>query len=384
MPCENHHVLTPSLPLDRIFGPGTLYSNRPSDHRSRWLLQDLFVREALSAALLSVAGTMPMLCARRAVTPLARRLMERAGLTLESPIHTYESAADFPRVLQGLSRQYRIVVTHILAPDELPSSAYWIPPSLMSHLNDKANLAGLAGEENVPTRSIHHPGELASLAVERWPLVLKASTSDSTAGGYDVRIVENRKALEEAARFFAPIERVVVEEYLEIATSYCVSFAVDHEGRIHEVGSAEEVISPEGRHAGNWIESEHPTPRRVFELVRPMIEKARALGYVGWAGVDVALTRDGRTLVIDPNFRGVSSNMAVLLFPALRERFGVPIALRSRRWRFPNGLSGPLPRIEDAIDAGRLVPLVVCDAGPESFLYGLLVSRERGTGDPDI
>lgn len=353
--------IEPAMTLRDLTGPGHRVLLRASERRGRWLQPDRQFREASSGGVVSTCGAIPYLMSAASASPVVRRLFARAGMTFPPEVETYDDLDDYPRRLAEFVAPGRVVLQHVHDPREIAPELCWIPPALLSWLNNKASLAELVPAAAVAKRRVTTSAELSD-APPALPCVVKAATDDSTGGGLDVVLCRTAADLADAVRLFSGIEQVVIEKFLEIDRSFCLNFGVFAGGRVVYLGAAEQVCTPSGRFAGNWIEGVR-LPESVVAPARHAVERGAALGYYGFAGVDVALTEDG-PFVIDLNFRYNASTSPLLYFNALRERLG-QVVVRSKRWAVSG--DGWEDAVARAIDSGRLLPIYIHDPQSSPF-----------------
>lgn len=375
-------MLRPSLTLTDLTGPGHRLVMRASDRRGRWLPSHPVVRDGNAGGSLLVTGDMPYLTSAAVVTPRVRRIFGRAGLEIPGRIETFVDAGDYPARVLEFSEPGRLFVQHIHAPDEIPGERYWVPPQLYSFLNNKANLAEVAPASSLPDRRIVAYRSLTA-APPDLPCVIKAVTDDSTGGGLDVVVCRTPEDLREAVVRFAGLERVVIEEFLEIETSFCLHFAVYRDDRRTEyLGAVEQVCLAGGQYDGNWIDGE-AVPAEAIQAAQAAVENGARRGYYGFAGIDVAVTAE-RACVIDLNFRFNGSSSALLLREAIRAERG-DVAMRLRRW--PIGGPDWESALLRVIDDGRLIPITVYDpdAGPyrdeAPYVAAVVIGEDRADVD---
>jgi hypothetical protein len=369
-------AIEPSLTLGAVFGPGHVFSPRASHTPYGWLPRDPAVLDFLTGGQLAVAGDLPVRCSRAVCTPRVLRLLESAGLEVSAPLETYEGEADYLEGLLAPGR--RIVVQHLHPPGEIPADRYWIPPELLARLNNKANLAELAPPGHVPARRVE-PAE--AIPGAKLPVVVKAASDRSSGAGVDVVICTRPEDLAHAAAYFAGTGQVVLEELVDVVSNFCVQFAITADGRLVYLGSGEQVVDAAGRYLGNWIGPQDEVPETAVEVGWAIVERGRELGYRGIAGFDVVVTRDGRTLAIDLNFRVNGCTVGMLLHAGLAQAMGAPVA-RFRSWQAPAGVD-LFAVAAAAVERGDLVPLAAYDPEAEpqreapARLSGLLVGASR-------
>jgi hypothetical protein len=300
--------------------------------------------------------------------------MERAGVILPEDVRTFRDGADHRALLARLHAEWpgSFWVQQVHPPDEIRADRYLVPPDVLSWLNDKANLTALAGEANVPRRRLEPASWLfGDAATRELPFVAKVVTDESTGGGHGVAVCDDEAGVAEARARFHDARTLVIEERLSIERSFCLNFAVDRSGAVTYLGAAEEVVAANGRHLGNWLDDRGLPPASIAICAEAM-RGAATRGYAGFAGADVAVTRDGRAVVLDLNLRFNASTVP-LLVRATNPR---PV-IRARRWLLPGTVEEMEPQLERAIDAGELVPLSIYDGPERAFLSGLFLGDTR-------
>lgn len=372
------------MTLRDVIGPDSFLVKRASDRRCRWLLQDPLLRDSLAGPSLPILGGNPSLCSVFSVTPRVRRLMERAGVILPDHVHTFRDGAEHRALLARLHEEWpgTFCVQQVHPPDEIRADRYLVPPDVLSWLNDKSNLEALAGAADVPRRRVEPAAWLFSDAAAReLPFVAKVVTDESTGGGHAVAVCDDDAGLAAARTRFHDAQMLVVEERLSIERSFCLNFAVHLSGAVTYLGAAEEVVAPNGRHLGNWLDDRGLPPESIAACTQAM-QRAAARGYAGFAGVDLALTRDGRALLLDLNFRFNASTVPLLILDSVRATNPRPV-IRTRRWPLPGTLDELEPHLERAIDAGELIPLSIYDHPERAIVSGLFLGDTRDEVDPE-
>ena len=279
------------------------------------------------------------------------------------------------------TRSETIVLQHAYPAGALPDERLWIDPELLSDLNNKGELGRFVATDNLPDRTVadrraYFAGEPSP------PIVLKAVTRQSTGGGKGVAVCHDRAGLKDAETLFGRCEKVVAERFLDIADNPCLNFAAWPDGTITYGGFAEQDVTSEGKHRGNWIDLEARLPQAVVDAAAEPVRRAASLGYRGLAGVDVAITRDGRILVLDLNFRINASTPGLLLGPAIRDRQDDTI-LHFRRMRGDLGAERLADALTPFVNDGRIVPITMFDAdaagydGKPSIALVLIAGRSR-------
>ena len=132
-------------------------------------------------------------------------------------------------------------------------------------------------------------------------------------------------------------------------------------GDVRFLGFADQDVTAEGKHRGNWIALGSSLPKSVIEVAAQPVRRAAALGYRGIAGIDVALTPPGETYVLDLNFRVNASTPAILLAPAIAEKRGGGV-MHFRRIAGPDRADDLAAALTPHVEDGRIVPLNLFDA----------------------
>ena len=148
-------ALQPSRTFSSIYGNDFIFIARTSPNATRWLSQVEMVLDIMTATMLPILGDMPIVCAASVSTPDALGLLRDAGIQITCEIYRYFDMADYMRMLQ---KQYaegpKMVMQHVHPPSEIHPERCWIAPSILSFVNNKANLGKLVPNENIPSRNI--------------------------------------------------------------------------------------------------------------------------------------------------------------------------------------------------------------------------------------
>ena len=337
-------MIKPSWSLREILGDGVAFNPVPCFEQSTWLPPARADCDALTMAQLVLAGDTPIVCHAAAATPRTLRLLADAGHAPPRRARTYTTRAEYRAVLDSLAREgWRIAVTHAQADHVLPDDRLLVPNALLRSLNDKGELERVAP---APAARRRIPAaEFAALDVPALPCVVKVASRQSSGAGFGVRVCRTRHEFRRAQVELAPAPAVVLEEWLDIAVSWCVQFVVAPDGAVAFLGAAEQVIDADGRWWGNWIDG--IAPDTVVRLGRAAAKAGAERGYRGVVGIDVARCADGRLRVLDANFRFNGSTVALLFQDALVAR-GLPV-VRSRGFAF----DGSFEEMERAIRGAR-------------------------------
>ena len=369
-------TLTPEHSLDEIVPAGTVYAARPWSAQNPWWSSDPHAHDAPTGNMLPFAGSISCLVHCAVVGPESLALYDIARIPDLAPTISY-AGPDEP-----VDHVVRLAASgHPVLSDHTPPRAYWDsgrwlnPPSLIAHLNDKANLADLAPHDACPTRAFVPVGELHRLSrlPRSLPVVFKASTEEGNGGGFDVRICRTTEEWDDAIAFFSRkaqfLRGVVVERFERFQSTWCAIVAIGETGSSYW-GSAQQVCAADGKYGGNWKGPGLDLPEPAAELVAHVAEQGRQLGFRGVAGMDIGETETGRLLVFDLNFRLNGCTPQVLLHDAACARAGAAVS-RIRRFRFRRPLADVIPDVRSLVERGTLVPISAFDSAIDPEQAGL-------------
>ncbi len=356
-------MFTLPVSLADLWPADTVSSARPDDDAVDWLSRSRGWRERASAVPLVMAGGLPVLCHEGGATPAALQLLRACGLPVTSRVLTFNGEGARPAVARLAADGHPIGVTY--APRRLaaPREAYVIDPEVFASLNDKANLGDLLPPGSVPARDVVLPGGLEEALARRaggFPLVLKAGTRLGSGAGRDVAVCRTPGDLDAARRKLAGAERLVIEEYCDFATTWCLHYAAGESG-VTYCGATEQVCDAEGAYQGNWCERGRGPAGEAVDLGRYAAIAGWVRGYRGFLGIDVGQAADGRWLAFDPNFRTNGSTIQALLGAGLADAWGATCT----RLRYGIGFGGSFEEMLDRLHAfhqrRELVPILVFD-----------------------
>jgi hypothetical protein len=366
--------------MSEVYGPGHVYVPRAHDATSEWLPGDACALDGLTGGQLVIAGDMPVVCSNGFNTRAAVDLLALAGLKpARTRVHFRSGGAvaalDDATAADPTSK---LVFQHAFPPEAAHSTRAWIDPSLLRYLNNKASLGDLIQPEHLPERRVVDRAHFFESEPEALPLVLKAVSDHSSAGGSGIMICRGEADLRSARHVFARCERIVAEALLDIIRNPCLHFAVMPQGDVRYLGFADQDISSAGKYVGNSVEVDSTLPQSVVDAAGEAVRRAATIGYYGFAGVDVALTRDERTYVLDLNFRLNASTASVLLASSISKQWGAAM-MRLRKFGGQGSAEEMARRLAPFVTSGRLVPLSLFDAaeagyaGKPPFVHALVI-----------
>ena len=383
--------LTPIMTLAEVYGPGVVYVPRRSPNLPGWSPPLPGQVDFLTGVHLGIAGGMPYVVCGATITPAALEVRAEAGLAVDAELHTYRSVSEYlPLLARLLERGYRLATQRVHPEDEVPGHASVPPAALLSQLNDKGEAESFVPNGWLPARRTLAATEVPdaqTLLVDGRPIVLKAATRKPSGGGHGIWICRTGTQVESARADIGGQERVVLEEFVDIETTFCVHGVVHPDGRSELIGSAEEMVR-DGYWLGNWHdEREAEVPPHVLAVVRGIVEKASALGYRGITGVDVARLVDGSWRVLDLNFRINGSTAAAWLRQSIERVRGSKV-MQSRGWACAGGFDKMIGVVRNAVRRGTLVPLGLYDPeagdmGGIARASGLLHGNSRAEIDEE-
>lgn len=376
--------LYPEMTLDRIYGDRLVFSPTPSPKARTWLPQDPIAIDMLTGGMLTIAGDMPVLCAASVATPEGIQLLRDAGFAEARNLLRYKNDIEHGRQLCDLlGTGLKIALQHAPHPSEAIPDAYWIHPSTLAFVNNKAHLAHMVETRHLPARRLTAPLQLRQLIeTDSLPVVIKAATNETTGGGGDVAICHDSNDLQKAEILFRNCCNVVIEEFLPMTRNLCLNYAINAEGNISFIGSAEQINDTTGKYFGNWIDGSCEPPPGAIEAGRSVAKAGFEMGYWGCVGIDMATMEDGRILIYDLNFRLNGSTAALLLSRNLKKKYGQPV-MRLAGLKGTSSYKRMVKAIYTAMDKGLFVPLVTCDPAAIKKLShapcarGLILGRTR-------
>jgi phosphoribosylamine-glycine ligase len=150
---------------------------------------------------------------------------------------------------------------------EIPPHGAHTQPSLVAELNDKGNLADFVPDALLPARrTLRMAGlpEASALLRDGRPIVLKVATLKPSGGGHGVWICRSPADVDAVRGLLDGDERVVVEEFLDIATTVCVHCVVYPDGRSALIGAAKRSFETDAGSATGTMAAGDATPAEVL------------------------------------------------------------------------------------------------------------------------
>lgn len=360
----NPKSLQPSLALDTVYGENLVLVPHPSPSYGRWLPQNPLALEMLTGGMLTIVGSLPLLCAASVSTPDGLTLLEDAGFSIPTRLHRFLGMDDHRRQMEErIGAGQKLALQHVYPEWELSSDHCWVSPKVLSFLNNKAHLADLVPGRQVPMRRLHLACDLAQgLTQQSLPLVIKAVTAESTGGGCDVQICHTITQVKQAEEIFRFCDQVVVEDYLDIRRNLCLNFAIGPVGTVHYLGSSEQMTDSSGTYHGNWLDEHCQAPPSAVAAGHAIARKGFEHGYWGCLGIDIAILENGGIKIFDLNFRLNGSTPLLLLAKQIKQVHNKSV-LNFRVFRSRQGYRKMLDSVYRFMAKGSFLPLNSCDPG---------------------
>ena len=352
--------LTPCVPMDRLYPRDAAFMTRTDLARTRFLEFQTLNLDSITNIFLGLMNGLSTVRHRAGVTEDILTLFERAGLPVEEDMHVYETGEEAEAFADALiAKGKKLFFLYPLREARFADSNFLVTPALWARLNAKGQLADLVASEHLAPRRL---APLAEIKTFERPVYVKDASGEASGGGCTVRACLTADAWTKALAELSAlgIETAVIEDALPVETCWCVCLVIEPNQTTY-AGAAEQVFSSPGVQTGNIVDPDNPLPEEGVRIAIEIGERARALGYVGVAGLDIGRTRDGRLIVFDPNFRMNSSSSQTLLHAAAAGRAGLPVS-------YSTFSLSPLPfaeikrRLLGPIDDGWYLPARLLDA----------------------
>jgi len=351
--------LYPSCTLDAIFGSENVYSQRISPTVCTWLPLSEVQKDMMTGGAIAIAGSMPYICSTAVSNPAALQLLMAAGLPVsEKHLLRFCDSDDYVRLVRKQCGSGKTVAAQYLhGESELPTANCCIQPSVLSFLNNKANMSALVDGEYLPRRTVLPSAKLVDFVTSQaLPFVVKVATDEPTGAGLDVVICESLSDSKRAEDVFRSCRTVIVEEFLPISRNLCLNYTIAQSGAITFLGCAEQVSDAQGIYQGNWLGKDISAPAEAVAIGERIARAGFTMGYYGFLGIDMAVLDDDRIKVFDLNFRINGSTAPLLLAESVMQRFARPL-IRLERFAGRATYRDMLDIAYRELAKGTLVPL---------------------------
>lgn len=209
---------------------------------------------------------------------------------------------------------------------------FWRPQEWMLHhdcLNDPQEAYIINSKKYLVTSGIQTPpSEIVSLtetdiespssifSARPLPFVVKLCRAGCGFGTYIVTTESRRRDMLEAMERYKSrgVDEVLVSEYVDLVQDLSVHFLIGAPGSENDhdnpliLGVTVQTLTKDGKWVGGHID--YSVQPELHELVRETVrDTTRKLpqSFVGWAGVDIVVNREGQQYVVDLNARFTGS-----------------------------------------------------------------------------
>jgi len=323
------NVLLPALSSDQLYPADSVYMARTQLHQVRMLGYTRLQLDTATSMLMGLLNGYASVRHEACTGAEVIDLFAAAGIIVNEQMHIYTTGDEARRHAQALSMQgKKLFWPYPLPADLYPESAHLVPPDIYRFLNAKQHLGKLVPQQYLAHQQCLDHAALTTFASAD-PVCLKAGGDAATGWGYAVFPCPDQDALNAARIWFAQhresIPQVLVEQWVDVACSWCVGLAISATDT-RCFGGAEQVFASACKQSGSIVDSGNTIPGAVRELALQAGETARRLGFRGIAGLDIGIDRRGKPILFDPNFRIASSTAQLLFHPAAAARSGLPVS----------------------------------------------------------
>jgi hypothetical protein len=382
--------LKPVVDLEVYIPENTAFMARTSSAETRLLGYSPLQSETLAS------HTMGLFPGRSTVRPLAAvteevlSLFEASGILVAEKIRTFSDLGEAESSGLELARSgHKLAYIYPLSKEVFQEDDLWVPRDLYHFLNAKRSLFGLVPEEHRAHRYIASICQLRREGYQK-PVFLKYADASATGWGFAVRGVRLMEEFSTALDTFesmgcGPSTELVVEAYEQVETCWCASLAIA-DGQSECFGGAEQLFAAAARQSGSVIDPDNAFPSAAAQVCRSVAERARKMGYRGFAGIDIGRTVDGRLLIFDLNFRVNASTAQLVYHAAACDRSGLA-ASRSFNCRAGGPFKVLAGKLRPELESGRLILTRVIDAAfmplaeGRHFVDGFVLGRDRSDAE---
>lgn len=316
----------PKLTLSDIYNNDVVYTARPSYVSNPWLNPEEHQSNFLTGRELIIADQIPVIVHEANVTDKLKILFDTIGKTMPTNIYTFYDQQSYEQMINKLAKQdrKRIYFQYIHNESILEQKYYAIDKDVFVALNNKARIPEWTNHKYLPARDVVNICDFED-AVSHWrfPFVVKPGDDLPTAGGYGVMICYNESDLTKAKSRIAEAQEethtLIIEQKIEEIANYCVQFAYEKDEGIRYIGTSEQLTDEYGHYNGN--ENVHDVPESIIQAGREIMEIGVSKGFIGIAGFDLLLDKNGDIFAIDLNFRQNGSTSMLLLEPVIQDGY---------------------------------------------------------------
>ncbi|MCY0960406.1 hypothetical protein [Streptomyces sp. H27-H5] len=260
------------------------------------------IQNLLSGTPTLFSHSADLICHTHTTTPETLELLRRAGHPTPRSCRTFTTADEHRALVsQAVARGERVAAQFNL-PDPPTGPGRFVPDlALMGALCDKGRLAEWVPAPFIPRRTLVPAAEFHGECTSSW--VAKAATTRPNGGGLDVLLHHHQGPSHPIPSLAtADGELLVVEELLDIRTSWGIQFSVPPASPPILLGSTLLLTDGEGTYQGSVLGADRP-PNPLVRAARETAAAAQRRGFCGYCGIDCAVTTDNRLLIYDVNFR---------------------------------------------------------------------------------
>jgi hypothetical protein len=345
-----------------LFERGVAFAARTDLEQTRMLGFKSFDLDSVTNVLLGLLNGLPTVRHVCGVTDEALAILESAGIHVNEDMRIYQTAGEAEKLALALIRDgYKLAWPYPLPDNTYPGSGHLVPRDIWHRLNDKKNLSDIVPAKNLARRCIVSLAKAHQFSFEA-PIYLKSGTGAATGSGYAVRYCPDKAAFHAALdglKSLGQSDAVIIEDDMDVVACWCVSLVID-DASVRYAGVAEQIFDAPGHQIGNVIDPDNRFPTQGVAVAKEVGEAARRLGYRGVAGMDIALTTNGRLIVLDPNFRIQASTAQVMYQRSAAERSGLG-ASRSAKFLSSLNVRQLARELKGPIEDGWFVPTRVID-----------------------
>ncbi|MGK0576655.1 L-aspartate--L-methionine ligase LdmS [Macrococcus capreoli] len=303
------------LVMKDLYGDNVLYSSRPSYTYNPWLQPEEHQSNMLSARELLIAQ-MPVVLHEATVTDKTEALFHAVGFEMPEGYRTYDTREDYERILrEAVDNGEKLFFQYAHEESLVPGNKYVVPRDKFLALNNKSILDQWTKGKYLPKRDVVSIDDFESV-VKEWtlPFVIKPGDEHPTAGGYGVMICYTEEDVAQAIERVRQAEgtsQMIIEQFVAPEKNYCVQYACTKDGTPQFIGCSHQITEKYGKYRGNIID--HDIPQDVIDAGLEIMQNGVEAGYVGIAGFDLLVDKEGAIYAIDLNFRQNGSSSLLLL-----------------------------------------------------------------------
>ena len=375
-------MLKPSLSPQNYLPSNVAFAARSTLQQTQLVGSGNYSLDILTTGLMGCLNGLTSLRHESGLCKESFCLLEQAGIHVDEDIRPYKTAQEAFQLTRQIAAEGKLLFwTYPPDPELVAGKCNLVSVDLYKTLNSKACLQNWVPNEHLPERVI-----LPQKAFETYtfatPVYVKSASDYPTASGFSVRVCENPSQLSLAKEWFASkrevIPEIVIEKAEDIVSSWCSSLIIGKDAT-HYLGSSEQLFSQPAKHAENIVDPGNPIPPQAIQVAILIGERARRAGFVGIAGFDIGLNRDGKLTVFDLNFRLNYSSTMLLYLDSILKNFRFPL-VKTYRVSAKSDFKTFFKKASKAAAAGRFIPfrLVNGNLHPDSNGYHLIVGVVLG------